>query len=149
MISCGARRRAAEAWDALKGREAEFGRDEAIGLFAELRSVDENFYHYNVCKLLFLRGDGEFTSFGNSQFGPTQFIVAQGYRWGKGVAPNLDLAKHHYRKGFRLGNIPCFLALFSLLSVRAKLANVATMLVQSVEFVYLKSQSEDDTRILY
>ncbi|SCM79729.1 hypothetical protein KL86PLE_90610 [uncultured Pleomorphomonas sp.] len=149
VISCEARRLAAQAWDRLRGRETEFGKDEAIALFAALRPVDENFYHYNICKLLFRRGDGDFASFGDCKFGPTQFIVAQGYRWGKGVAPNLDLARRHYRLGFRLGNIPCFLALFSMLAVRDKLKSLVAMLVQSVGFVYLKSRSEDDTRIMY
>jgi len=149
VISCEARRLAARAWDDLKGRETELDKEEAIALFADLRSVDENFYQYTICKLLFQRADGAFTSFGDCKFGPTQFIVAQGYRWGKGVAPSLDLARRHYRLGFRLGNIPCFLALFSTLPVRDKLKSLAAMLVQSVEFVYLKSKSEDDTRIMY
>lgn len=149
VICCEARRLAAKAWSVLKGRETEFDRDEAMALFADLRSVDENYYHYNICKLLFQRRDSEFTTFADCKFGPTQFLVAQGYRWGKGVAPDLDLARQHYAMGFRLGNIPCFLALFSMLSLRAKLANIAAMLLRSVEFVYLKSKSEDDTRILY
>ena len=149
MISCEARRLAAKAWSTLKGLETEFGRDEAMALFADLRSVDDNYYRYNICKLLFQRGDGEFASFADCNFGPTQFLVAQGYRWGKGVAPDLDLARQHYAMGFRLGNIPCFLALFSMLSLSAKLGNIAAMLLRSVEFIYLKSKSEDDTRILY
>lgn len=149
VISCQAQRLAADAWRRLKGRETEIELGEALGLFADLRAVDADFHDYNVCKLLFRREDAGFAAFGSSGFGPTQFVVAQGYRWGKGVAPDLELARRHYAIGSRLGNIPCFLALFSTLPVRAKLANLLGMLVQSVEFVYLKSTSEDDTRILY
>ena len=149
VVSCEARKSAARAWDVLKGRKAPVDRQEAIALFADLRSIDEDYYGYNISKLLFLREDDALGAYGDSKFGPTQFIVAQGYRWGKGVAPDLDLARQHYRQGFRLGNIPCFLALFSTLPVRAKLAGFMAMLVQSVEFVYLKSRSEDDTRIMY
>lgn len=149
VISCQAQRLAAGAWSALAGRETTIDRQKAIDLFADLRAVDQDFHDYNVCKLMFRRGDPGFAAFGNSGFGPTQFIVAQGYRWGTGVAPDLDLARRHYAIGSRLGNIPCFLALFSTLPVRAKLGNLLSLLVRSVEFVYLRSRSEDDTRIMY
>ncbi|WP_370677527.1 hypothetical protein [Pleomorphomonas sp. PLEO] len=148
VMCCEALKLAARAWDSLGGREV-VDKQEALALFADLQSVDRNFHDYNVCKLLFQKGDGAFASFGDRRFGPTQFIVAQGYRFGRGVAPDLDLAKRHYALGARLGNIPCALALYGLLPARAKLANIFRMLSCSIRFTYINSNWHDDTRIMY
>lgn len=126
-----------------------YDKETEIYFFEELKSIDENFYDYNICKLLCYRRDCDVALFGNSEFGPTQFIVAHSYRKGKGVEANPALAKHHYELGAKYGNLICNLSLISMYPTWNKIISFPLALFLMLKLACIKYKNEFDTRTLY
>lgn len=149
IISDETRNSAPRAWGKLQGQRESFDKEVAISYFDELRSIDRHFYDHNICKLLYYRMDMEFVRFFNSEFGQIHYIVGHGYRRGKGVEPNLALARSQYEIGMRQGNIPCRLAFCSTFSVWRRVVAMPILLKYGIIFAFIGNRNEYDTRVLY
>lgn len=149
VVSQEARKSAARAWGKFWGKIDSFDKETEISFFEELKSIDEHFYEYNVCKLLAYRKDSDVALFNDSKFGPTQAIIGHCYRKGKGVEENISLAKSHYKLGAIYGNIICRVKLISMDPTWKKILSLPLILFLTLKFAYTKNKNEYDTRTLY
>ena len=127
VISQEARKSAARAWGRFCGKIDSFDKETEISFFEELKSIDEHFYEYNICKLLAYRKDSGVALFGSSEFGPTQAIVGYCYSKGNGVEGNIALAKRHYELGAKHENIACQIKLFGMYPMWKKIVFFPTL----------------------
>lgn len=149
VVSQEARKSAASAWGRFWGKIDSFDKKTEIKFFDELKSIDEHYYEYNICKLLAYRKDSDVALFGKSEFGPTQAIVGHCYKKGRGVEKNVPLAKYHYELGANYGNIICRVKLISTYTIWKRIILLPLAISLTLRFAWTKNQNEYDTRTLY